>query len=168
MSSMDFDLNQFDDELARYAVTRTEDGGNSANFGTQELSRMIATAIVQLLPQLNSETPRAHLDKISDLCSNAVELSPNKSARRILQGQFYLQIRDFKRATVSFIEAYNIEKDVEAYKWPHLPKTEGNASLLVLMGNALYHAGDEDMAKMFFDVGREWSETMPVQDNEER
>lgn len=150
---MDFDFTQFDNEIKRYDAVHLQNNGEGTAMGAQELSRNMAKAIAQLLPQLSAETDKDKLSKLTHLCAKMVEFSPYLSARRILQGQFYLQIKDFKNAAVSFMEAYNIEKDVTK-AWPHLQKTEVNAGLLVWMGYALYHSGEVDLGKRFFDVGQ--------------
>lgn len=153
---MELDLNQFDAEIARYDAVHQNSGGEGLAFGAKELSLSIAQTIVPTFQQLNEDTQQEFLDKIEFLCAKAVEFSPSLSSRRILKGQFYLQVGRTADAAVCFMEAYNIEKDVKAYPWPHVPKTAENAGLLIWMGSALHHAGEADLGKKFFDVGKEW------------
>ncbi len=162
---MDFDFTSFDKDIERYDLIHAQNDKLNDNKGTtmgaQELSRKIAQKIAGLLPDLDENTPKEDIEKISYLCSKMVEFSPYLSIRRILQGQFYLQIKDFKNAAVSFMSAYNIEKDEVGYRWPYLQPTETNAGLLVWMGYALFHSGETHMGKTFFELGKEWTAQKP-------
>lgn len=146
---MDFDLNQFDAEIARY-------DGNSTAIGARQLSSKMANAIAALLPELSKDTPKAVLDKIAQLCQKTVEFSPEIN-RLMLQGQFYCAIEDFQRASQIFTHVYDIQKDEKEYpEWPHLQKNDYNLRLIAWWVQALYHSGKTDDAWALNNIRIKW------------
>lgn len=146
------DFSAIKNEIARYDTLHASLPSGSICLGAQMLSRTLALMIAGYLNRREDDFITANRDDLTFFCAKMVEFSPYLSSRRVLQGHFLINLGNFPEAAAAFHEAYEIEKDTH-YAWPHLQKREDTARILVWYGYALFHAGQEDEGRRYFEEG---------------
>lgn len=146
------DFSKIKAEIAKYDTLHAALPAGSICMGAQALSRELAQMIAGHLNRREDDFITAHRDDLTYFCQKMVEFSPYYSSRRVLRGQFLVKLGQFPEAMASFHEAYEIEKDTH-YAWPHLQKREDTARILIWYGYALYHTGQEDEGRRYFEAG---------------
>ena len=159
---MDFDLNQFDTEIAHYDALHAKEGEGRIALGAKQLATKITGAIVGLLPDINKNMPKHELDNIERLCEKMVEFKPTSLSCQLLQGKFYCAIEDYQKAVDVFRKIYEVQKDEKEYPaWPHLQKMDINVALLDWFVPALSKAGKNDEAQAFNRTRLKWQGGQP-------
>ncbi len=141
-------------EIARYDALHATLPSGDICLGAQTLSYSLATMIAGYLNRHEDDFIAAHRDDLTLFCEKMVAFSPYYSSRRLLQGRFYTHLGCHAEAATAFREAYEIEKDTH-YAWPHLQPRADNAQILMWLGFALCHTGQNREGRKYMLAGQD-------------